>query len=155
MKKLLLAAFIATSLFACKSETKAPFDLANAKKEIEAANQEVSNFMAKGDSVGLASCYGTDGALLLNNMPAVKGQANLVKAWGGFINSGIGAIELNTTEVWGDENYITEDGTYVLKAKDGTQLDKGKYLVLWKKENGKWKFHRDISNSDLPIADNK
>jgi ketosteroid isomerase-like protein len=155
MKKLLFSAFIATSLFACKSETKAPFDLANAKKEIEAANQEVSNFMAKGDSVGLASCYGTDGALLLNNMPAVKGQANLVKAWGGFINSGIGAIELNTTEVWGDENYITEDGTYVLKAKDGTQLDKGKYLVLWKKENGKWKFHRDISNSDLPIADNK
>ena len=155
MKKLLFSAFIATSLFACKSETKAPFDLANAKKEIEAANQEVSNFMAKGDSVGLASCYGTDGALLLNNMPAVKGQANLVKAWGGFINSGIGAIELNTTEVWGDENYITEDGNYVLKAKDGTQLDKGKYLVLWKKENGKWKFHRDISNSDLPVADNK
>ncbi|MEK0414003.1 MAG: hypothetical protein RL070_1491 [Bacteroidota bacterium] len=155
MKKLLFSAFIATSLFACKSETKAPFDLANAKKEIEAANQEVSNFMAKGDSVGLASCYGTDGALLLNNMPAVKGQANLVKAWGGFINSGIGAIELNTTEVWGDENFITEDGTYVLKAKDGTQLDKGKYLVLWKKENGKWKFHRDISNSDLPVADNK
>lgn len=155
MKKLLFSALIATSLFACKSETKAPFDLANAKKEIEAANQEVSNFIAKGDSVGLASCYGTDGALLLNNMPAVKGQANLVKAWGGFINSGIGAIELNTTEVWGDENYITEDGTYVLKAKDGTQLDKGKYLVLWKKENGKWKFHRDISNSDLPVADNK
>lgn len=155
MKKLLFSAFIATSLFACKSETKAPFDLANAKKEIEAANQEVSNFMAKGDSVGLASCYGTDGALLLNNMPAVKGQTNLVKVWGGFINSGIGAIELNTTEVWGDENYITEDGTYVLKAKDGTQLDKGKYLVLWKKENGKWKFHRDISNSDLPVADNK
>lgn len=155
MKKLLLAAFIATSLFACKSETKAPFDLANAKKEIEAANQEVSNFMAKGDSVGLASCYGTDGALLLNNMPAVKGQANLVKVWGGFINSGIGAIELNTTEVWGDENFITEDGTCVLKAKDGTQLDKGKYLVLWKKENGKWKIHRDISNSDLPVADNK
>ncbi len=74
MKKLLFSAFIATSLFACKSETKAPFDLANAKKEIEAANQEVSNFMAKGDSVGLASCYGTDGALLLNNMPAVKGK---------------------------------------------------------------------------------
>lgn len=155
MKKLLFSAFIAASLFACKSETKSPFDLANAKKEIEAANQEVSNFMAKGDSVGLASCYGTDGALLLNNMPAVKGQANLVKVWGGFINSGIGAIELNTTEVWGDENYITEDGTYVLKAKDGTQLDNGKYLVLWKKENGKWKFHRDISNSDLPVADNK
>ena len=85
-------------------------------------------------------------------MPPIKGQANLVKVWGGFINAGIAAIELNTTEVWGDENYITEYGTFVLKAKDSTQLDKGKYLVLWKKENGKWKFHRDISNSDLPVA---
>lgn len=152
MKKLLFSAFIAATLFACKSETKAPFDVANAKKEIEAANDEVSAFMAKGDSVGLASCYGTDGALLLNNMPAIKGKENLTKVWAGFINAGIGAIELNTTEVWGDENFITEDGTYVLKTKDGTQLDKGKYLVIWKKENGKWKFHRDISNSDLPAA---
>jgi ketosteroid isomerase-like protein len=72
--------------------------------------------------------------------------------WGGFINAGIGAIELNTIEVWGDENFITEEGTFVLKAKDSTQLDKGKYLVLWKKENGKWRFHRDISNSDLPAV---
>ena len=152
MKKLLFSVCIAATLFACKSETKAPFDIANAKKEIEAANLEVSAFMAKGDSVGLASCYGTDGALLLNNMPPIKGQANLVKVWGGFINAGIAAIELNTTEVWGDENYITEYGTFILKAKDSTQLDKGKYLVLWKKENGKWKFHRDISNSDLPAA---
>jgi ketosteroid isomerase-like protein len=152
MKKLLFSVLIAASLFACKSETKAPFDLANAKKEIEAANREVSEFMAKGDSAGLASCYGTEGILLLNNMPAVKGKENLTKIWGGFINAGIGAIELNTTEVWGDENFITEEGTFVLKAKDSTQLDKGKYLVLWKKENGKWRFHRDISNSDLPAV---
>jgi len=152
MKKLLFSVLIAASLFACKSETKAPFDLANAKKEIEAANREVSEFMANGDSAGLASCYGTEGILLLNNMPAVKGKENLTKIWGGFINAGIGAIELNTTEVWGDENFITEEGTFVLKAKDSTQLDKGKYLVLWKKENGKWRFHRDISNSDLPAV---
>jgi ketosteroid isomerase-like protein len=152
MKKLLFSVLIAASLFACKSETKAPFDLANAKKEIEAANREVSEFMAKGDSAGLASCYGTEGILLLNNMPAVKGKENLTKIWGGFINAGIGAIELNTTEVWGDENFITEEGTFVLKAKDSTQLDRGKYLVLWKKENGKWRFHRDISNSDLPAV---
>ena len=152
MKKLLFSTFIAASIFACKSETKAPFDLANAKKEIEAANHEVSEFMAKGDSAGLASCYGTEGVLMLNNMPAIKGKENLTKVWGGFINAGIGAIELNTIEVWGDENFITEEGTFVLKAKDSTQLDKGKYLVLWKKENGKWRFHRDISNSDLPAV---
>ena len=152
MKKLLFSAFIAASLFACKSETKAPFDLVNAKKEIEAANKQISESMAKGDSVGLAEAYSTDGALMLNNMPSVKGKDNLTKLWGSFISAGMGGLEFSTLEVWGDENYITEEGLIVIKAKDGTQLDKGKYIVLWKKENGKWKLHRDISNSDVPAV---
>jgi len=108
--------------------------------------------MAKGDSIGLADAYSSDGALLLNNMPAVKGRENLIKLWGSFINIGMGGLEFTTLEVWGDENYITEEGLIVIKAKNGTQLDKGKYVVLWKKENGKWKLHRDISNSDLPVV---
>lgn len=36
--------------------------------------------------------------------------------------------------------------------KDGKQLDKGKYIVLWKKEEGKWKLFRDCYNSDLPLS---
>jgi ketosteroid isomerase-like protein len=48
--------------------------------------------------------------------------------------------------------FSTEEGVYEIKTKDGKQLDKGKYIVLWKKEDGKWKLHRDISNSDLPLA---
>jgi ketosteroid isomerase-like protein len=43
-------------------------------------------------------------------------------------------------------------GLFEVSSKDGNQLDKGKYLVLWKKENGKWKLHRDISNIDLPLV---
>ena len=81
-----------------------------------------------------------------------KGKENLTKIWGGFINTGIGSIELNTLEVWGDENFITEEGLFTIKSKEGAQLDKGKYIVLWKKEDGKWKLHRDMSNSDLPLA---
>jgi len=30
-------------------------------------------------------------------------------------------------------------------------LDKGKYIVIWKKVDGEWKYYRDIFNSDLPI----
>jgi ketosteroid isomerase-like protein len=151
MKKVLFLAVIATSLYACQSATKTAFDLANAKKEIEAANKEISIFMSKGDSAGMASAYSTDGSVMLNNMPSVKGKDQLTTVWGGFIRAGISNIELNTLEVWGDENFITEEGTFVIKSKEGAQMDKGKYLVLWKKEDGKWKLHRDISNSDLPV----
>ena len=153
MKQSLLIALIAISLFACKSttETKPAFDLENAKKEIIAANQELTNALSKGDSVAVASAYSIDGALMSYNAPIVKGKENLIKSWGAFINATGGAtVELNTVEVWGDENYLTEQGTFVIKSKEGTQMDIGKYLVLWKKEEGKWKLHRDISNSDLP-----
>ena len=153
MKQSLLIALIATSLFACKSatETKPAFDLENAKKEIIAANKELTDALSKADSVAVASAYSADGALMSYNAPIVKGKENLIKSWGAFIKATGGAtVELNTVEVWGDENYLTEEGTFVIKSKEGTQMDIGKYLVLWKKEDGKWKLHRDISNSDLP-----
>jgi ketosteroid isomerase-like protein len=152
MKKILFLAVVATSLFACQQATKPAFDLANAKKEIEAANHEISEALSKGDSVAVASAYSKDGALMVSNSPSIKGQDKLTAFWGGFIRLGIGGITLTTSEVWGDENFITEEGLFEIKSKDGAQLDKGKYIVIWKKEDGKWKLHRDLSNTDLPLA---
>ena len=154
MKNLLFATLIVSSLVACKNstETKPAFDLANAKKEIEAANKNLMDVIAKGDSVGTAAAYSPDGAVMFNNMPSVNGTENLIKVWSSFINAGIRNIELTTVEVWGDENFLTEEGTFIIKSNEGAELDKGKYLVLWKKVDGKWKLHRDISNSELPAV---
>ena len=33
---------------------------------------------------------------------------------------------------------------------DKVSAEKGKFIVVWKEENGKWKMHRDIWNSDAP-----
>jgi len=152
MKKLFFIAIVATSLFACQSNTKPAFDLANAKKEIEAANVILTTAINKGDSLGAAEAYTTDGKLMGNNMPSITGKANLTSFWGGF-SKAVGAdVILTTSEVWGNDELITEEGVFEIKSKQGTQLDKGKYIVLWKKEDGKWKLHRDISNSDLPLA---
>jgi ketosteroid isomerase-like protein len=152
MKKLLFFAMIASSLYACQSETKPAFDLAKAKTEIEAANDAIGEIMAKGDSVAMAAAYSTDGSVMLDNMPSVKGKDQLATVWGGYFRAGLSKIDLTTLEVWGDENYITEEGVFEIKTKDDVQIDKGKYIVLWKKEDGKWKLHRDLSNSDLPLA---
>lgn len=66
MKKIILSALVATTLFACK-ETATPkpeFDLANAKKEIEAANNDLSNAIAKGDTVAVGNTYTIDAKVL-------------------------------------------------------------------------------------------
>ena len=53
-------------------------------------------------------------------------------------------------DVWGTADLLTEEGEVTMFTKDGQQIDKGKYLVVWKKEDGKWKLFRDMFNSNLP-----
>jgi ketosteroid isomerase-like protein len=152
MKKLLLCLVVSASLIACTNqETKPAFDLNNAKKEIEAADKEICSLLSKGDSVSAANMYSSDGKLMVNNMPSITGKENIASFWGGFTKMGAD-ISLTTLEIWGDENFISEEGLFEIKLKDGKVADKGKYIVLWKKEEGKWKIHRDISNTDLPAA---
>jgi len=150
MKNVFLCLIVSACLVACTSSKQ--FDLANARKEIEAVNLELANNLSKGDSVALASAYSSEASLMLSHMPSVTGKENIISAWGGIINSGVSKMTLTTLAVWGNEEYITEEGLISIETKDGTLIDKGKYLVLWKKEDGKWKLHRDISNSDLPLS---
>lgn len=151
MKKLLFIGVVASLLVACQPASKPSFDLANAKKEIEAANHELTELISKSDSVGMALAYSKDGALMPNNGPSVTGKDNITAFWGAFVRGGLD-VDLKTSEVWGDENFITEEGLYNIKSKDGKVLDNGKYIVLWKKEDGKWKLHRDLSNTNLPLT---
>ena len=155
MKKLILPFLFGTILLtSCesKSEKKSEFDLDSAKKEIAAANLAFETAVTKSDSVGLANLYTTDTKWMNPNAPAVEGRAALVSKISQDLNAGIGGAKLTTAEVWGDENYVTEEGNYKIFGKDGKELDHGKYLILWKRVDGKLMFHRDIFNSDLPPA---
>jgi len=49
---------------------------------------------------------------------------------------------------------VSED-EWKLFIKDGTEVDSGKAIVIWKKEDGEWKLFRDIINSDLPVPTSK
>jgi len=154
MKKILLSAIVATTLFACNdtATTKPEFDLANAKKEIEIANVTFTNALAKGDSVAVGNSYTLDAKFLDSNIPAIEGRAKIQSFWAGYINMGATKLKLTTLEVWGNENLITEEGVYDFKSNADKPIGVGKYMVVWKKENGKWKLHRDMANSDLPLS---
>jgi ketosteroid isomerase-like protein len=44
-----------------------------------------------------------------------------------------------------------EVGRYTLSGEGGQVLDTGKYVVIWKKEDDAWRYHRDIWNSSMPL----
>ncbi len=149
------AAFAALILFVtgCNAPAKKAtetVDNATLKQEIEAANVEFAGFIAKGDSVGMANFYTEDAKLMFANEPAIVGRKNIQTAVHNVLKSGIARAEFKANEVWGMDDFVVEEGQSSLFDKAGKQVVKDKYIVLWKKEAGKWKPLRDISNSDLP-----
>lgn len=130
--------------------SKPTFDLTVAKKEIEAANRNFMDLFAKGDSVGLANLYTTDAKFMSAGAPAFVGRANIQSAMSHLINSGITRVDLRLEEVFGTEDMIAEEGEFTLYVGNKAVAEQ-KYIVLWKKVDGKWKLFRDIFNSNLPV----
>ena len=117
---------------------------------IEAVNKEFVAAFAKHDANAVAGFYTANGEVLPPNAAAIRGRAGIAKMWQGVFDAGIATADLKTTEVHAQGPLAFEIGTYAMKLKDGTVADRGKYLVVWQKEDGKWKLHRDIWNTSLP-----
>ena len=124
------------------------FNLAAAKDSIVAVNAVFAKAMNSGDSAGVVALYTSDAQIMAANMPTLTGTAAITSFAGEAIRGGMNNFKLETAEVYGNDEMLTEVGTYSLSF--GKDQDKGKYIVIWKKEEGKWKLFRDIFNSDNP-----
>jgi uncharacterized protein (TIGR02246 family) len=122
------------------------------KAAIEAANRQFSEAVAKGDGAACGALYTATARAFPPNAAAVEGRDAITKMWSSLLASGIRSLALTAVEVTGGGDAAQEVGTYVLKAPDGTVADEGKYVVLWKKEGGRWRLHRDIWNSNAPAT---
>jgi len=46
-----------------------------------------------------------------------------------------------------------EEGSYDFPDGKGGSFDKGKFIAIWKQEDGRWKLFREIWNSDNPVTE--
>ena len=121
------------------------------KATIVAANQKLMDIFAKGAS-NMGSLYTTDGQLLFANADVIQGTPAINTFWKNVYESGVKKAKLETLEAQQDGNTVVEVGRYVLYGANDAQLDMGKYIVIWKQENGVWKLHRDIGNTSMPAS---
>ena len=136
-----------TSKQVAEKDAKPKFDLTIAKKEIGDVNQKFMDFVAKGDTVGIANLYTADAKLMFAGAPSVDGKANIQSAFAGIIKSGVTRVDLKTVDVYGTEELLAEEGKVTVFVKDKAVAEE-KSIILWKKEDGKWKLFRDIANSN-------
>ncbi|WP_210465912.1 YybH family protein [Rufibacter roseolus] len=116
--------------------------------EIKTQCREFENAFARGDAAGIASLYTQNGVILPSGSDIVRGKEGIRQFWQGAIDAGIKACRLDTFDVEQVDNTAIEMGYYTLLGDGSQALDRGKYLVVWKKEAGDWKLQKDIWNSN-------
>jgi len=123
---------------------------AGVRAAIEAANAKFSALAAQGNGAALAGLYAKEGAVMPAGSGPIHGTEAIGKFWQSAVASGVAAIELKTVEVYGQGTTATEVGEYALRDKAGKVLDRGKYIVIWRREGGEWKLLRDMFSTNLP-----
>ena len=117
---------------------------------IAAANEKFMTAFNGGDAAGLAALYTEQGQVLPPNSDFVTGQQAIQAFWQALMDMGIKSAQLEIVEVEDHGDTATEVSKYTLQGEGGQVLDKGKYIIIWKREDGHWKLHRDIFNSSMP-----
>ena len=134
-----------------ETTTTSSFNLDSAKAEIAASNAVFSDGFMKNDSSLYISRYTKDGCIMPANSPRLCGSEQLAAFFSGGYAMGIRNVKLTTDEVMGGPDVVTETGQYEILDAAGKSLDKGKFIVAWKQEDGKWKMYRDIWTTDAPM----
>jgi uncharacterized protein (TIGR02246 family) len=120
------------------------------RASIEANNKQWVAALNRADAAGIAALYTSNAQLLPANGNVVTGKQAIEKYWQGAIDSGFKALTLTSveTDACGDTAY--EVGKYTVPGEGGKVLDAGDYIVIWKRENGQWRLHRDIWTTNTP-----
>jgi ketosteroid isomerase-like protein len=117
---------------------------------IEAGNKQFLAALSRGDGAGMAAVYGTNAQVFPPNSDIVSGSQAIQKFWQDVVNSGVKGATLTTLEAEEQGDTAYEVGKYALTGEAGKVLDTGKYVTIWKREQGQWKLHRDIWNTNAP-----
>ncbi len=125
------------------------------KEAIALANQNFMSAFNQGNASGVAGCYTAAAQLLPANVGPINGRENIQGFWQAVMDMGIKAARLETVELDVLGETTIEVGRYTLFGGKEQVLDSGKYLVVWKIEEGQWKLHRDIWTTSLPAAGEK
>jgi ketosteroid isomerase-like protein len=145
--KIQLLLFLVVSVLMTSCEQKASeqtltsshSDMSILKKEIELRLQKYESYLKNGDSVALGKMYTLDAEII----PSTIGRNDITKAFGRMIRDSVTGSSFNTTKLWGNKELLVEEGTGTWYHTNGVAVSSGRYLLVWKKDNGKWNILRD------------
>jgi ketosteroid isomerase-like protein len=127
--------------------TSAPYDVASIRQGIDETNRRFEETFGRGDPAGAArETYTRDARILPPDAATVEGRDAIAGFWEGAARQlGISRVALSTDDLQplGDGAYELGHATLTL---GGGQQATAKYVVIWRQEDGRWRWHVDIWN---------
>jgi ketosteroid isomerase-like protein len=153
---LLLFCTIIVIITSCAEPAQQPIetrevDLTVDKNAIAKQGQRFTDALKAGDVNLIGSLYTTDAKILDQNAPSYVGRDAIIKHYADVVQDSITNMKGTSLGMWGDTTMLVDEGTLEVSNTGGKLLDRGKYLVVWKKVDGQWLIFRDMYNSDGQI----
>lgn len=120
---------------------------ADIRRGIEEADRRFMDAFNSGNVEGAArGVYSEDAQLLPPGGETVQGRDKIAQWWKGAApQMGIERVELSTVDLQPMGELAYQIGRAMLTVGGGQQVE-SKYVVIWKREDGQWKWHVDIFN---------
>jgi ketosteroid isomerase-like protein len=158
MKKLIIKALpiaVIGLIFACNSKNQqsaVAVDKEQVKQEIQAREDSFAAVYNSGQlrSIGY---YADDAVSYFQNRPPIVGKEAIVKFLKDDVGSSSNRISFKTHEVFvsNDGNLVLETGFYQVVDSAQNTTNRGNYMTLFEKRNGKYVAVRDMSASDVEL----
>ena len=149
---------VITLVVACTPKKEEPaaaaFDKEKIKEEIQAKENEFAELYNSGELRNIGY-YADDATVYAQHKPPLIGREAIIAFYkAGIDSSSIGnKITFTTHEVFvsNDANQVVETGFYNLVDSLGETLNRGNYMILFEKRDGKYVSVREMSASDMPL----
>ena len=125
------------------SDQKPITELDQLKTEIEQRIHEYETALKNGDFLALGNMYTIDAEILHHGSPSTIGRENITTVFKKMIADSVTNSGFTTTGLWGNNELLVEQGTGFFAHASGKWISKGRYLLVWKKVEGKWQIFRD------------
>jgi len=146
-----LILFFLMVLVGCQN---AAMNTAEDSEAIETMITQILEAINSGDASSAAIHWSENGSFLPPNMAKVEGRENIQGFLQGMIDSGLKELKAKTAslEVNGDMAFRIGDYTLTMQPEGMEPMqDNGKFVQVFKRENGTWKLVVGIFNSNMPM----
>jgi len=103
------------------------------------------------DTTFLNNCFSKEAKIFPPNSEAIIGETAISKLNSDWVNYGVYEFKETSTSLYGTKDYLIDEGTYYLRYGPENAIENGKYINIWKNENGEWKLFSNIWNSSDPL----